>query len=71
MIGLYGRAKIGVRVDSELFEEFKVKVSVLICDLCCHLYADVVVVFTALVTEGVLNELQLDDDLVLMNETIR
>ena len=65
-MSLYEGAKIWVRVDSELSEEFVVKVgmqqgSVLL------VVVDVVTVFTR---EGALSELLYIDDLVLMSETI-
>ena len=68
---LYDGAKTRVRVDSELSEEFEVKVwmnqgSV----LSPFLFAVVVDVVTVFAREVVLSELLCADDLLLMSETI-
>ena len=71
VMSLYDGAKTRVRLDSELSEEFEVKVwkhqgSV----LSSFLPTVVVDVVTEFAREGALSELLYADDLVLMNETI-
>ena len=71
VMSLYEGAKIGVRVDSELSEEFEVIVGMhQVCVLSPFLFALVVDVVTEFAREGVLSELLYVDDLVLMSETI-
>ena len=68
---LYEGAKIRVRVDSELSDEFDVKVVMhqgSVLSLFC--FAVVVDFVTELAREGALSELLYTDDLVLMCETI-
>ena len=72
VMSLYEGAKTRARVDSELSEEFEVKVgmhqgSVLSSFLFAFL-VDVVIEFAR---ERVLSELLFADDLVLMNETFK
>ena len=68
VMSLYEGAKTRVRVDSELSEEYQVKVG---CtkDLCCHLFALVVDVVTEFARKCTLNELLYADNLVFC-ETI-
>ena len=71
-MSLYKGEKTRVRVDSELSEEFEVKVGMHQGSvLSPFLIAVVVDVVTELAREGVLSELQYADDLVLMNEIIK
>ena len=68
---LHEGAKTRVRVDSELLEEFEVKVGMHQDSvLSPFLFAVVVVVVTESARECVLSELLYADDLVLMSETI-
>ena len=70
-MSLYEGAKTRVKVDSEISEEFEVKVGM--CQgsvLSPFLIAVVVDVVTELAREGVFGELLYADDLVLMSETI-
>ena len=71
VMSLYEGAKTRVRVDSELSEEFEVKIGM---DqgsvLSPFLFAAVVDVVTEFAREGVLSQLLYVDDLVLMSETI-
>ena len=70
-MSLYEGAKTRVRVDSELSEEFKVKVGMHQGSvLSPFLFAVVVDVVTEFARDGVLSELLYADDLVLMSETI-
>ena len=72
VIGLYEGAKIRVIVDSELSEEFEVKVGVHQGSvLSPFLFAVVVDVVTEFAREGALIELLYAGDLVLMSETIK
>ena len=65
-------AKTRARVDSELSEEFEVKVGMHQGSVLSHFpFAVVVDVVTEFIREGVLSELQYTDDLVLMSETIK
>ena len=71
VMSLYGGAKTRVRADSELSEEFEVKVwmhqgSV----LSSFIFAVVVDVVTEFAKEGALRELLYANDLILMSETI-
>ena len=70
LMSLYERAKTRVRVDSELSEEFEVKVGMHQGSVLSPFLFAVVVDVTELVREGVLSELLYVDDLVLMIETI-
>ena len=68
---LYEGAKTRVRVDSELSEEFEVKVGMHQGSvLSPFIFAVVVDVVTELAREGALSELLYADDLILMSETI-
>ena len=67
---LYERAKTKVRVDSELSEEFEVKVGMYQWSVLSHVLVAVVVYVTEYAREGALSELQCADDLVLLSETI-
>ena len=68
---LYEGAKTRVRVDSELSEEFEVKVGMHQRSvLSPFLFAVVIDAVTEFAIEGALSELLYDDDLVLMSETI-
>ena len=65
-------AKTRVRVDSELSEEFEVKVGMYQGSvLSSFLFALLVDVVTEFAREGALSELLYADDLVLMSETIK
>ena len=70
-MSLYVRAKTRVRVDSELSEEFEVKVG-MYQGYVRSTYLPVVMVdvITELARDGVLCELLYADDLILMSETI-
>ena len=64
-------AKTRVRADSELSDEFEVKVGMHQgCMLSPFLFAVVVDVVTVFAGDGALSELLYADDLVLMSETI-
>ena len=68
----YEGAKTRVRVDSELSEEFEVKVGIHQGSMLSHfLLAVVVDVVTELAREGALSELLYADDLGPMSETIK
>ena len=68
---LYEGVKERVRVDSELSEEFEVKVGMHQGSVLSPLlFAVVVDVVTEFVNEGALSELLYADDIVLMSETI-
>ena len=68
---LYDLAKTRVRADSELSDEFEVKVGVnQISVLSQFLFAVVIDVVTEFSREGALSEFLYADDLVLMSETI-
>ena len=71
VMSLYDRAKMRVRVNSELLEEFEVNVGMhhgsVLSPFLFALVVDVVIEFTI---EGALSELLYADDLVLMSETI-
>ena len=70
-MSLYEGAKIRVGVDSELSEEFQVKVGMHHGSvLSPFLFAVVVDVVTEFAREDALCELLYSDDLVLMSETI-
>ena len=70
-MSLYEGAKTRVRVDSELSEEFEVKVGMHQGSvLSPFLLAVVVDVVTEFAREGALSELLHADDIVLMSETI-
>ena len=68
----YKGAKKRVRVDSELSEEFEVKV-VMHREYVLSCFIDTVVadVVTGLVRKGELSDILYADDLILMGETIR
>ena len=69
-MSLYKGAKTRVRVDSELSEEFEVKVGMHQGSvLSSFLFAVVVDVVAEFAREGVLSVLLYDDGLVLMRET--
>ena len=71
VMSLYEEAKTNVRVDSELAEEFGVKVGMHQGSvLSPFLFAVVVDVATEFAREGALCELLYNDDLVMMSETI-
>ena len=71
VMSLYEGAKTRVRVDSELSEEFEVKVELHQRSvLSPFLFAVVVDVVTKFAREGVLSELLSVYDLVLMSETV-
>ena len=71
VMSLYQGAKTRVRVDSELSEEFEVKVGMhQVSVLSPFLFVVVVDVVTELAREGALSELLYADYLVLMSETI-
>ena len=71
VMSLQEGAKTRVRVDSELSEEFEVKVGMHQGSvLSSFLLAVVVDVVTEFAKEGALGELLYADDLVLLNETI-
>ena len=70
-MSLYVGAKTRVRVDSELSEQFEVKVGMHQGSvLSPFLFALVVDVVTEFAREGALSELLYADDLVMMSETI-
>ena len=70
-MSLYEAVKTRVRVDSELSEEFEVKVGILQGSvLSPFLLAVVVDVVTEFVSENVLSKLLYADDLFLTSETI-
>ena len=70
VMSLYEGAKKIVRVDSDLSEEFQVKVEMHNGSvLSPFLFAVVVDVVTEIAIEGALSELLYADDLILMNET--
>ena len=72
VMSLYVGARMRVRVNSELSEEFEVKVVMHQGSVLSHfLLAVVVDVVTEYTREGALSELLYADDLVLMSETIR
>ena len=72
VIGLHEGAKTRVRVDSELSEEFEVKVGMHKgCVLSLFLFAVIMDVVNELTSNGVLNELLYADDLVLLSEIIK
>ena len=72
MISLYEEAKTRVIVDSELSEEFEVKVGMHQGSVQSHFILAVVVdVVTELDKKGALSELLYADDLVLMREIIK
>ena len=69
---LHEGEKTRVRVDSDLSEEFEVKVGMHQgSELSPFLFAVVVNVVTEFAREDVLSELLYDDNLVLMSETIK
>ena len=70
MTSLYEGAKTSVGVDSELSEEFEVKVGVYQGSVLSHFFAVVVDFVTELAKEGVLSKLLYANDLVLMSKTI-
>ena len=70
-MSLYEGAKITVRVDSELSEEFEVNVGLHKGSVLSLFLFAVVVVGTEFAREGALSELLYADDLVLMSETIK
>ena len=71
VMSLYEGAKTRVRVDSELLEEYEVKVGLLQGSvLSPFLFTMVVDVVTKFTREGALCELLYADDLVLMSEII-
>ena len=71
VMSLYEGAKTGVRVDSELSEEFEVKVGMHQGSVMSpFLFAVVVDVFTEFARVGALSELLYADDIVLVCETI-
>ena len=71
VMSLYEEAKTRVRVDSELSEEFEVKIGMHQGSvLSPFLFAVVVDAVTEFAREGALSELLYADDLVLMSETI-
>ena len=71
VMSLYDGAKTRFRVDSELSEEFEVKVGMHQGSVLSHFPSAVVVdVVTELAREGALSELLYTDDLVLSSETI-
>ena len=71
VMGMYEGAKTMVRVDSELPEEFEVKVGMQQGSVLSHLLFTVVVdVVTEFAREDALSELLCADDLVLISETI-
>ena len=68
VMSLYERVKTRVRVDSELSEEFEVKVGMHQGSVLSHFpFAVVVDVVTEFAREGALSELLYVDDLVLMS----
>ena len=70
-MSLYEGAKTRVRVDSELSEEFVVKMAMHQGSVLSHfLFAVVIDVVSEIAREGALSELLYADDLVLMSETI-
>ena len=71
VMSLYEGAKTRVRVDSELSEEFEVKVEMHRGTvLSTFLFVFIVDVVTEFAREGALSELVYANDLVLMTETI-
>ena len=72
VMSLFEGAKMRVSVDSELSEEFEIKVKNHHGSVLSHfLFAVVVDVVTEFVREGALSELLYADNLVLMSETIK
>ena len=70
-MSLYEGAKILVRVDSELSEEFEVKVGIHQESVLSPFhFASVVDVVTKFAREGALSESLYANDLVLMSETV-
>ena len=70
VMSMYEGAKTRVRVDSELSEEFEVKVVIHQGSVLSHfLFALVVDVVTEFAREGALSELLHASDVVLMHET--
>ena len=70
-MNLYKGTNTRVRVDSELSEEFEVKVWMHHRSVLSFVFAVVVDVVTEFAREGALSELLYADDLVLMSETIK
>ena len=68
VMSLYDGARTRVREDSELKEEFEVKVKVA-PRICAFLFAVVVDVVTEIARDGALSELLSAEDLGLMSET--
>ena len=72
VMSLYERTKTRVRVDSELSDEFEVKVGMHQGSvLSPFLFALVVDIVTEFARDGALSELLYADDLVQMSETIK
>ena len=69
-MSLYERAKARVRVDSELSEEFEVKVGMHQESVLSTFLFAVEVDVTEFAREGALSQLLNSDDIVLMTETI-
>ena len=71
MMNLHDGAKTSVRVESELSEEFEVKVGMYQgCLQSPFLSSEVVDIVTEFAREGVLSDLLYADDIVLMSEII-
>ena len=71
VMSLYDGTKTKVRVDSELSEEFEVKVGMHQESVLSLFLIELVVDVAEFAREGVLSELLYADDLVLMSETIK
>ena len=70
MLSLYEVSQTRVRVESELLEEFEVKVGMQHGSALLPLFAVLVDVDTELAREGVLNELEYAGDLVSKSERV-
>ena len=70
-MSLYEGEKMGVRVDSQLSEEFDVKVGMNQLSVLSTFSAVVVDVVTEFTREGALSELLYADDFILMSERVR
>ena len=72
VMSLFEGALTGVRVDSELSEEFEVKVGMHQGSVLSPFLFEVVIdVVTEFIRDGALSELLCADDIVLMSDTIQ